>query len=107
MHNNSQQRNSLDKKGLIAAVEGVIDRKELLRKEYNRMIETRLPNIYTMMSQFTDKNVSKVQELDSVNNTSASIVSTGDKKTIEYDDTQLLKYVLFSKGGGAGDASKT
>lgn len=51
-------RHSMDKRGLSSAayvmkggdLQGVLDRKELLRKEYNRVIETRLPNIYTMMS---------------------------------------------------------
>lgn len=37
------------------------DRKELLRKEYNRVIETRLPNIYTMMSQFNEGNPSSLR----------------------------------------------
>jgi hypothetical protein len=44
--------------GLAAGVDSLqMDRKELLRKEYNRVIETRLPNIYSMMNKFNDPNL--------------------------------------------------
>jgi hypothetical protein len=61
----------------------MMDRKELLRKEYNRMIETRLPNIYTMMSHFNEHKAGKYKSShtqDIVNDTNASIVSSLEPK---------------------------
>jgi hypothetical protein len=57
----------------------MMDRKELLRKEYNRMIETRLPNIYTMMSHINENKVAAKYHSnttqDMVNDTETSLVS--------------------------------
>jgi hypothetical protein len=57
----------------------MMDRKELLRKEYNRMIETRLPNIYTMMSNMNEQKAAAKYysntAQDMVNDIETSLVS--------------------------------
>ena len=77
-----------------------MDRKELLRKEYNRVIETRLPNIYTMMSQFNDGNPTSLRAQALQKSDEQSKSREHYINTVEYDDTSLLKMVLLNSNKG-------
>ena len=59
----------------------VITRQELIKKEYSRIIETRLPNILNLMNQdkYNIQNVGQIAE-----------------NQFEYDDTELLSK-MFTK----------
>jgi hypothetical protein len=63
----------------------VFSRKELIKKEYNRIIETRLPNILQLMNQ--DKRGS------GGNN---GLIEQLFQEKVDYDDTELLSK-MFSK----------
>lgn len=51
----------------------MFNRKDLIKKEYTKIIETRLPNILSLMNQ--DKNITKNGFMN---------------EALDYDDTELL-----------------
>lgn len=63
----SHQERSLERNN------SVFNRKDLIKKEYTKIIETRLPNILSLMNQ--DKNITKNGFMN---------------EALDYDDTELL-----------------
>lgn len=62
----------------------VFSRRDLIKKEYNKIIETRLPNILNLMNN------------DHKINGGAVDISINENNNIDYDDTDLLSK-MFSK----------
>jgi len=71
----------------------VFSRKELIKKEYNKIMDQRLPNILSLMNH--DKyNISAGAGLDGGGNSIQEEMSSGNLG--EYDETELLSK-MFSK----------
>ncbi|CDW78642.1 UNKNOWN [Stylonychia lemnae] len=64
----------------------VFNRRDLIKQEYNRVIETRLPNILSLMSN-GKQNIASASGAD---------ISLFENENMDYDDTELLSK-LFTK----------